>query len=81
MKPVITDINGIGPVAADALAGQPDLLLTAVVELDPGIRVPVIVDHDPEGGGDPVSVFESGAILLYLADKTGRRPNREAGLL
>ncbi len=42
-------------------------------------RVPVIVDHDPSGrdgdGGranEPVSVFESGAILLYLADKTGR---------
>lgn len=34
-------------------------------------RVPVIVDHDPVGGGEPITVFESGAILLYLADKTG----------
>ena len=35
-------------------------------------QVPVIVDHDPEGGGEPITVFESGAILLYLADKTGQ---------
>jgi len=40
--------------------------------LSPNNRIPAIIDHDPAGGGAPISVFESGAILLYLADKTGR---------
>ena len=42
------------------------------LKIAPNNRIPAIVDHAPSGGGEPIAIFESGAILLYLADKTGQ---------
>ncbi len=46
---------------------QPEFL-----RISPNNRMPALVDHSPVGGGKAISVFESGAILLYLAEKTGK---------
>jgi len=52
--------------------GKGEQFKAEFLEVSPNNRIPALVDHAPTGGGKPISVFESGAMLLYLADKTGK---------
>lgn len=57
-------------VPVDISAG--DQFKPEFLRISPNNRMPAIVDMNPADGGEPISVFESGAILLYLAEKTGK---------
>jgi GST-like protein len=52
--------------------GKGDQFDLAFLKISPNNKIPAIVDRKPIDGGKPISVFESGAILLYLAGKTGK---------
>jgi GST-like protein len=52
--------------------GAGDQFKPEFLKISPNNKMPAIVDRDPQDGGEPISVFESGAILAYLANKTGR---------
>jgi GST-like protein len=51
--------------------GAGDQFKPEYLAISPNNKMPAIVDHAPADGGAPISVFESGAILQYLAEKTG----------
>lgn len=57
-------------IAYDLFGGE--YLTPAYRRINPNNKFPAIVDHAPADEGEPVAVFESGAILIYLAEKTGQ---------
>jgi len=52
--------------------GAGDQFTPEFLRMNPNHRMPVMVDHLPTGGGEPIAIFESGAIMLYLAEKVGK---------
>jgi GST-like protein len=52
--------------------GKGDQFKPDFLKIAPNNRMPAIIDHNPADGGAPISIFESGAILWYLAEKTGK---------
>jgi GST-like protein len=52
--------------------GAGDQFKEGFLRISPNNRMPALVDHAPADGGDPIAVFESGAIMIYIAEKEGR---------
>ena len=66
------DETGIGHKVIPVNISEGEQFTPEFMEISPNHRIPAMVDHAPADGSAPVSLFESGAILLYLAEKTGQ---------
>ena len=70
--PIFLEEAGLEYAIKPVDIGKGDQFKPEYLAISPNNKMPAIVDTAPSDGGAPVSVFESGAILVYLADKIGR---------
>lgn len=68
--PIMLEECGLPYTVVPVNIGKDEQFAPAFLKVSPNNKIPAIVDDEAEGG--PISVFESGAILTYLAEKTGR---------
>ena len=52
--------------------GRGDQFTEEFLAIGPNNRMPALVDHEPMGGGEPITIFESGAMMMYIAEKAGQ---------
>ena len=69
---ILLEELGIPYTVVPCRIGQGDQFKPEFLAINPNHRMPAMVDTDPADGGEPLSLFESGAIMFYLAEKTGR---------
>lgn len=69
---IFLEETGLPYVLKPVDIGKGEQFAPEFLKISPNNRIPAIVDTEPADGGGPLSVFESGAILQYLAEKTGR---------
>jgi len=69
---IMLEETGLSYTVRPVNIGRGEQFAPDFLRISPNNRMPAIVDCDPPGGGPPLSIFESGAILLYLAEKTGQ---------
>ena len=68
---IMLEETGLAYRAVPVDIGKDEQFAPDFLRLSPNGKIPAILDHDGPDG-KPVSVFETGAILIYLAEKTGR---------
>jgi GSH-dependent disulfide-bond oxidoreductase len=70
--PIMLEEVGLPYEVRSVDIGKDEQFAPDFLRISPNNKIPAIVDDDAGGNGEPLAVFESGAILTYLAEKTGR---------
>ncbi len=69
---ILLEELGIDYTVIPVHIGRGDQFADKFLDISPNNRMPALVDRDPADGGEPLAVFESGAMMMYIAEKAGR---------